>query len=164
MDNKTKILPIHQPDTISRATEVIFAGGVIAFPTDTVYGIGTTAFSEQAIQKLYQLKKRSYEKPIPVLIGDPEDFTRISPAPSQRVSTLIKEFWPGPLTIIVPLLMGLPKNLSGKRKSRLVCKQRSRVMRCFQESTEIDDGLSPPIGKNHNTGTRSTLHRRDQVG
>ncbi|MCK4801699.1 MAG: threonylcarbamoyl-AMP synthase [Anaerolineales bacterium] len=109
---ETLILQIDQPQSISRAVEIVQSGGVIAFPTDTVYGIGVSAFNEEAIEKLYQVKGRSYQKAIPILVSDQEELTRITPPLDQNVKAIIQRFWPGAITLIIPLLKGMPENLS----------------------------------------------------
>lgn len=112
MKKETLILQIDQPQSISRAVEIVQSGGVIAFPTDTVYGIGVSAFNEMAIEKLYQVKGRSYQKAIPILVSDQEELTRITPPLDQNVKAIIQRFWPGAITLIIPLLKGMPENLS----------------------------------------------------
>ena len=112
MKKETQILPIDQPKALSLAADIIRSGGVIAFPTDTVYGIGASAIDEDAIEKLYLIKGRSQEKAIPVLMADLEELTQITPAPGEMVQVVMDKFWPGALTLILPLLAGLPSNLS----------------------------------------------------
>ena len=109
---RTQILPIDHPDAISTACALIQAGGIIAFPTDTVYGIGVSAFQKEAIDKIYQVKDRSTLKAIPILLGDAEISGQITPALSPAAQILAEAFWPGPLTLILPLLPSLPDNLS----------------------------------------------------
>ncbi len=111
MKNK-QIIPIDHPDAISMATALIHSGGVIAFPTDTVYGIGVSAFQENAIEKIYQVKGRSTLKAIPILMGDPGNADQITPPLSAAVKNLTEVFWPGALTLVLPLLSSLPENLS----------------------------------------------------
>jgi tRNA threonylcarbamoyl adenosine modification protein (Sua5/YciO/YrdC/YwlC family) len=88
------------------------AGGIIAFPTDTVYGIGVSAFQTTAIEKIYQVKGRSTLKAIPILLGDSDTSRQITPPLLPSVQKLVNEFWPGPLTLVLPLLTSLPDNLS----------------------------------------------------
>ena len=94
------------------AAEVVQAGGVIAFPTDTVYGIGVSAFNEEAIERIYQVKGRSALKAIPILISSPQEMDQISLPASAVITKLIERYWPGALTLILPRLPGLPDNLS----------------------------------------------------
>ena len=100
------------PNVFNKATAVVQAGGVVAFPTDTVYGIGVSAFDGKAINKIYDVKGRSHLKAIPILASDLKDLTQITPPLSPKVQRLINKFWPGALTLILPLLPGLPENLS----------------------------------------------------
>ena len=108
----TPILSSHHPQAIPRAVAVIQSGGVVAFPTDTVYGIGVSAFQQPAIERIYEVKGRSTLKAIPILLGNPELARQITPPFSPLVRKLTQRFWPGPLTLIVPLLASLPENLS----------------------------------------------------
>lgn len=75
-------------------------GAVGIFPTDTVYGIGCNAFNENAINTLFKLKNRDYSKPISVLISDLKFLNDLLESISNEEKKLIKEFWPGALTII----------------------------------------------------------------
>ena len=112
MKKETQTLPIDQPQALSLAADIIRSGGVIAFPTDTVYGVGASAIDEDAIEKLYQVKGRSQEKAIPILLADLEELNQITPTPGEMVGVIMDKFWPGALTLILPLLAGLPSNLS----------------------------------------------------
>ena len=106
------ILPIDHPHAIQQAVSLVKSGGMIAFPTDTVYGIGVSAFQADAIERIYQVKERSALKAIPILLGDAETAQQITPPFTPLVRILSEKFWPGPLTLIVPLLSSLPGNLS----------------------------------------------------
>lgn len=110
--NNPIILPIDHPEAITQAVELIKSGGLIAFPTDTVYGIGVSAFQTDAIERIYHVKGRSSLKAIPILLGDSETAELITPPLSQTVRKITEEFWPGPLTLVVPLLPSLPENIS----------------------------------------------------
>jgi L-threonylcarbamoyladenylate synthase len=112
MKKETQILPINQSQALSLAADIIRSGGVIAFPTDTVYGIGASAIDKDAIEKLYLVKGRSQDKAIPILLADMEDLAQITPNPGGIVQVIMDKFWPGALTLILPLLAGLPSNLS----------------------------------------------------
>ncbi len=112
MNITTELLPLNHPDAFSRADAVIQSGGVIAFPTDTVYGIGVSVFNKDALEKIYLVKGRSHLKAIPILAGDVEDLDQITPPLSPGVQQIINNFWPGALTLILPLLPDLPGNLS----------------------------------------------------
>ena len=67
---KTEVVSSTSPHAIRRALEILQSGGLVAFPTDTVYGVGALAFDQRAIESIYAAKDRPVEKAIPVLIGD----------------------------------------------------------------------------------------------
>lgn len=84
----------------------------MAFPTDTVYGVGALAFDGAAVESIYVAKDRPVEKAIPVLIGDAGDLEKVGreiPEPARRLAA---RFWPGPLTILVPKRRDLPEAVS----------------------------------------------------
>ena len=108
----TEIISIQSPDAIKHAQTVLRSGGVIAFPTDTVYGVAVPVFDEKSIYKLYEAKKRPVDKAIPVLIGKTSQLNLIASSVPESAQNLIRIFWPGPLTIVVPKHQNLPDNLS----------------------------------------------------
>ena len=112
MNELAQVLPIGDPSAISQADNLIRSGEVIAFPTDTVYGIGASAFQREAIEKIYQIKDRSHLKAIPILVADPADLQRITPPLSPTARRLVNRFWPGALTLVLPILPSLPRILS----------------------------------------------------
>jgi L-threonylcarbamoyladenylate synthase len=111
---KTQTLPINNLDAIQLAITIIKAGGVIAFPTDTVYGIGADLWSEKAIDRLYQVKGRSYDKAIPILIGEQSQLNLVvdHSALNPKASILMNAFWPGAMTLILPKHQSVPDRLS----------------------------------------------------
>jgi len=109
---ETLLFNAQQPDAVSQAAAWLGQGQLVAFPTDTVYGVGVAAFNAAAIERLYQAKKRPYSKGIPILLADPADLDKVSqniPAAARRLMT---RFWPGPLTLILPRHPHLPANIS----------------------------------------------------
>jgi L-threonylcarbamoyladenylate synthase len=90
-------------------------GAVAAFPTDTVYGLGTSVFSRAGIARLYALKIRSAEKALPVLIADPGDISRVAASVSGQALTVIAWFWPGPLTLVLPRHPDIPSEVAPGR-------------------------------------------------
>jgi len=100
------------PGVYEQSASVIKAGGVIAFPTDTVYGIGVSAFNRKAIEKIFDVKGRPHLKAIPILVSDIVDLDQITPPLPSSIQRIIENFWPGALTLILPLLPELPDNLS----------------------------------------------------
>jgi len=80
----------------------------VAFPTDTVYGVGAHGFSSEAIERLYIAKERPREKAIPLLIARREDLFLVSRDVPEIAWRLIERFWPGGLTLVLPKAPGLP--------------------------------------------------------
>jgi len=109
---KTEILSIHTPNAITSALEILLSGGLVAFPTDTVYGVGSLAFHEKAIESIYVAKDRPMEKAIPVLIGDSPDLIQVAEEVPIFAMRLIARFWPGPLTVLLPKKSTLPEAIS----------------------------------------------------
>jgi L-threonylcarbamoyladenylate synthase len=108
----TEILSTSDPNAISRALSVLQAGGLVAFPTDTVYGLAAATFSSAAIEKLFAAKTRETAKAIAVLIGDLSQLDLISSGLTSSARKLAARFWPGALTLVVPKHPILPANIS----------------------------------------------------
>lgn len=109
---KTRILPINSSTSIKEALLVIKAGGLVAFPTDTVYGLAANLYDASAIDRIYQAKGRDMAKAIPVLISTMNQIEQVSPSFPVIARKLAEKFWPGALTLIVPRNPDLPENLS----------------------------------------------------
>ena len=108
----TVILSVQDPLALPRALEILQFGGLVAFPTDTVYGVGALAFNGAAVESIYAAKGRPVEKAIPVLIGDADDLAKVSAEVPEIALKLAARFWPGPLTMVVPKHPGLPEAVS----------------------------------------------------
>lgn len=107
----TAWLDAQQAGSLAQAAAVLLAGGVVVFPTDTVYGVGVHALQAEAIAALYRAKERPLDKAIPVLIARPEDLPKVArhiPASAWR---LAERYWPGALTIVLPRVPDLPSIL-----------------------------------------------------
>ncbi len=86
---------------IKKAVDILSKGGVIAFPTDTVYGLGTGIYNQSGIKRIFDIKKRSTGVALPVLLSDVAQLSEVSMTLSAQSWRLIKEFMPGGLTLIV---------------------------------------------------------------
>ena len=106
---KTEIIPAAE---IEHALRTLKSGGIVAFPTDTVYGLGALAFNNAAIESLYTAKNRPIEKAIPILIGDLGDLDKVADDIPNMALRFAVRFWPGPLTCIVPKKQNLPLAVS----------------------------------------------------
>lgn len=108
----TQILPTDHPLALERTIQELRAGGLVAFPTDTVYGLGADINNIRAIEQLFVVKGRESTKAIAVLIGRLEDMDQITDMPNQIAHKLAERFWPGPLTLVVSRSKSLPSILS----------------------------------------------------
>lgn len=105
MSAVAEIIPARDRNTIEYATHLLRQGELIVYPTDTVYGIGAAVSNEEAIRRLYSIKGRSPDKPVPLLISDVADVARIAEPPTM-FQKLANRFWPGALTIVMPRRQG----------------------------------------------------------
>ena len=94
---------------VIEAVNVLNSGGIIAIPTDTVYGIGADPFNPDAVQKLYTIKGRPEDKPIPLVLGSVDDVHKVSRNLPSFFFYLTEKYWPGGLTIIVEARNLLPQ-------------------------------------------------------
>lgn len=108
----TELLSAAQPDAIEQALRILRAGGLAAFPTDTVYGVGALAFDGPAVESIYAAKDRPVEKAIPILIADVDDLDKVAVEVPSMARILAACFWPGPLTLVVPKQPTLPEAVS----------------------------------------------------
>jgi len=110
---KTSVIKIDPINTdfsaIDKAISVLKADRLIAFPTDTVYGIGANAFSKSAVEKIFKAKGRDLKKPLQVLIADKNDLDFITEEKSVTLIRLIERFMPGALTIVIPAKKDFPR-------------------------------------------------------
>jgi L-threonylcarbamoyladenylate synthase len=109
---KTRILPADSQDSMGIILHAIQAGGLVAFPTDTVYGIGALAFNEDAVNSIYLAKGRTNEKAIPILLGEIEEIEKVASVVPVMARRLAERFWPGPLTLVIPKKITLPESVS----------------------------------------------------
>lgn len=93
--------------------DIFKGGGMIAYPTETFYGIGVDPFNKSAVNKLFQLKGRSPDKPISILIKDKKMLLEVVEDIPLSAKILIKRFWPGPLTIIFNAKKTIPSVITG---------------------------------------------------
>jgi L-threonylcarbamoyladenylate synthase len=85
---------------LTRATEIAAHGGIIAYPTETFYGLGADATNEKAIQKIFAVKGRDFKNPISLIIGQTDDIYPLVQDVPEAAKKLMDAFWPGALTIV----------------------------------------------------------------
>ena len=109
---KTILVSANSPDAMQQALGVLNQGGLVAFPTDTVYGVGSLVFDGRAVESIYAAKDRPVEQAIPVLIADAADMEKVGMNIPAVTHQLAARFWPGPLTCIIPKQPTLPEAVS----------------------------------------------------
>jgi L-threonylcarbamoyladenylate synthase len=90
-----------QPEDLSQAIRVLRAGGLVAFPTDTVYGVGAHAWLPDAVEQLYQAKQRPRDKAIPLLIASVDALPQVAVDVPEAAYILARRYWPGALTLVL---------------------------------------------------------------
>ncbi|MFA5128679.1 MAG: L-threonylcarbamoyladenylate synthase [Patescibacteria group bacterium] len=102
---KTIILKINskkpEKEKIKTAASVLRRGGLVAFPTDTVYGLAADATNSKVVKKIYKVKKRPLANPLPILIAKKSDLKKYTLGARGKIKKLTDKFWPGPLTIVL---------------------------------------------------------------
>jgi L-threonylcarbamoyladenylate synthase len=98
---------------ISEAAEVIRSGGLVAFPTETVYGLGANALNWAAVESIFAAKGRPAHNPVIVHIASADQLDDVAVSPGIFVSTLADAFWPGPLTLVLPKRECVPDVVTG---------------------------------------------------
>lgn len=101
----TERLP-SSPAGLRRAAELLATGAIVAFPTDTVYGVGCRWDDELALAQLFELKQRPLDRRVPVLVGSIDDVERLGLERYERAERLAANFWPGPLTMVLGRIDG----------------------------------------------------------
>jgi L-threonylcarbamoyladenylate synthase len=109
---KTELLSAEHPSAIAHTLDILNHGGLVVFPTDTVYGLAALPFQPQSIERLYIVKGRSSQKAIAILLGKLSHLDQIASAMSPMAVRLAEHFWPGPLTLVVSRNPNLPDVLT----------------------------------------------------
>jgi L-threonylcarbamoyladenylate synthase len=100
------------PAALEAAAGVLRAGGLVAFPTETFYGLGALALDEAAVARVFQAKGRPGDKPLLVLVDSSAMVDRVAREVPDRARRLMARYWPGPLTLILPARTDLPTTLT----------------------------------------------------
>jgi L-threonylcarbamoyladenylate synthase len=114
---KTRVIKVNplDPDvnSMQEAAHVLGDGGVIGYPTETVYGLGANAYNEDALERIFEIKGRETGKPISILVGNMEMLEEVTAQIPPVAMGLIRGHWPGPLTIIFEASKTCPPILTG---------------------------------------------------
>ena len=109
--SKPIILSVEAP--LDEAVKIFKNGGVVAYPTETFYGLGVDPFNEKAVERLFSLKGREKGKPVALLIKDRAMLGSVAASIPPIAERLIKKYWPGPLTIIFKACARIPSSVTG---------------------------------------------------
>ena len=116
LKTKTERLDAAKPADIIRAAEILRQGGTVAFPTETVYGLGANALSSAAVAMIFEAKQRPNWDPLIVHVCDREMLGRVVAGELSRVAqALLQKFWPGPLTLLLPRTDAIPDAVTAGR-------------------------------------------------
>ncbi|HXZ29812.1 MAG TPA: L-threonylcarbamoyladenylate synthase [Dehalococcoidia bacterium] len=97
---------------IDKGVQILQKGGVIAFPTDTVYGLGADAFNTRAVERVYEIKNRPKYQQVPLLIADVKQLTTLAEPIPEIAWLLARRFWPGGLTLVLSKINSAPASLA----------------------------------------------------
>lgn len=103
-----------QKEIIGEAAGLIRGGRLVAFPTETVYGLGTDALNEEGVRRIFEIKRRPFDKPLGILIGRKEDLGQYAQEIPEVAEVLMEKFWPGPLTLILKASSLIPEIVKGR--------------------------------------------------
>jgi L-threonylcarbamoyladenylate synthase len=112
---RTEMIHVGNESAQRRAVEILQSGGLVAFPTDTVYGLAVLPWDVDALARLHEAKRRQRDKPIPLLLSDADQLDRVVLVPRRfrrQIKRLIARFWPGGLTLVLPKAEIVPSLVS----------------------------------------------------
>jgi len=137
---------------VDQAVEILDDGGIVAFPTDTVYGLGSDVFNTEAVERIYQVKRRPRDMALPVLLSDENELEYVVSDVPEIARVLIKRFWPGGLTLVMPKRDSLPDIITAGRDNVAV-----RVPDHVVPLSLIRGLGKPIVGTSANISSRSSL-------
>ncbi len=115
MTGQTDVEHLVTDEALAHACAVLRAGGVVAFPTETYYGLAVDPFNQAALSRLFALKGRSPDKPVLLIVDNPSHLSSLVMEIPPAFTILMQKFWPGPLTLVFPGVASLPEMLIGYR-------------------------------------------------
>jgi L-threonylcarbamoyladenylate synthase len=112
---------------IERAAKIIKKGGLVAFPTETVYGLGANALNKKAVKKIFEVKKRPLDNPIIVHIADFKNLKKLAKRIPKEAEILAKKFWPGPLTFVLFKKKIVPNEVTGGQNTVAIRMPKNKI-------------------------------------
>ena len=103
------------PGSLQRVVDALRAGGVIAYPTEAVYGLGVDPFNPAALERLFAAKGRDRNQPVLLIVDSESQLARVAAEISARARACMETFWPGPLSLLLPRHPALPEALAPGR-------------------------------------------------
>lgn len=139
---------------INETGEILRQGGVVIYPTDTVYGLGGLISNEESLERIFSLKKRPLNLALPVIIAEYEDLSNLVSFVSEEAWKVMHEFWPGALTIILsardglsPILLGGKKTIGVRMPGYQFCRDIVRSAGGPLVSTSANNSGEPPANE-----------------
>lgn len=156
---KTKIFEPTE-NNIKKAGEIIRSGGLVAFPTETVFGLGADAFNADAVGRVYEAKGRPSDNPMIVHVAEAEELEKLTDSIGHRLKKLTDAFWPGPLTVVVRKKDIVPDRTTGGLKTVAVRNPESIIARRLIEAsgTPIAAPSANISGRPSPTKTEHVIH------
>jgi L-threonylcarbamoyladenylate synthase len=164
--NSDNPIRVATPEAIALAAQVLVEGGLVAFPTETVYGLGADAANAQAVAGVYRLKGRPPDHPLIVHVSSLQQAARWAFCDA-RAEALATRFWPGPLTLILPLLDGAPDAACGGQKTIGMRVPSHPVSRALLTAFEALGGVgiaAPSANRFGRVSPTTASHVRDDLG
>jgi len=161
MNLTTRVLEVDadkpSPDAISDAVRVLRAGGLVAFPTETVYGLGARALDAKALGRVFQAKGRPQGHPLIAHVLDEKGARALAAEWSPLASRLAQAFWPGPLSLVVPRAASVPAQIAGGGPSIAVRAPKGGVARALLDA--FGEPIAAPSANRYQTLSPTTaLH------
>jgi L-threonylcarbamoyladenylate synthase len=113
----TENMPEPLKQKIEEGVKILKQGGIIAFPTDTVYGLVASIFDENAVRRVFEVKQRPFNMALPVLIADVDQLKDVAAVMPEVVTYLAQNFWPGALTLVLLKSKKVPDIVTANEKS-----------------------------------------------
>ena len=158
MTEKVEVNDLYYKDKVKALGRIIREGGLVAFPTETVYGLGGNALDAGAAKKIYAAKGRPSDNPLIVHVADPSEVEKYAAEVSPLARRLMDTFWPGPLTIVFPKKDCIPMETSGGLSTIAIRCPRSEATRALIRAAGV-----PIAGPSANISTRPSPTTADDV-